>query len=164
MLLSSGQVSVAVSSSIVFLCTAALFFSGYVLQQRTLRDLRAAIKPSPRPFPKIFLPDRFKQSTTELPDGAIIVLDDDGDHNGEQKETVINVKPTLPDKAASQQKALSNPGENDGKEKGKGSAEQDGSDETQKPMSRAERRRRIREEIKAMSQGEDRVYYQRRLW
>ncbi|RDA89228.1 hypothetical protein CP532_0578 [Ophiocordyceps camponoti-leonardi (nom. inval.)] len=29
----------------VVLCTLALFLSGYVIQQRTLRDLRAAIRP-----------------------------------------------------------------------------------------------------------------------
>ncbi|TGO08480.1 hypothetical protein BTUL_0207g00250 [Botrytis tulipae] len=45
MLLTSGQVSVAISSFIVFFFTAALFFSGYVLQQQTVRDLREAIKP-----------------------------------------------------------------------------------------------------------------------
>ncbi|KAL1837422.1 hypothetical protein VTJ49DRAFT_3793 [Mycothermus thermophilus] len=43
-LLTSGQVSLAVSSMIVFICTLALFLSGYALQQRTLRDLREAIR------------------------------------------------------------------------------------------------------------------------
>ncbi|KAI9649021.1 hypothetical protein NHQ30_001588 [Ciborinia camelliae] len=62
MLLTSGQVSVAISSFIeshprfmiiskidkshpVFFFTTALFLSGYVLQQQTVRDLREAIKP-----------------------------------------------------------------------------------------------------------------------
>lgn len=37
-------------------------------------------------------------------------------------------------------------------------------DETQKPISRAERRRLIKEEIQRLAQGEQAVYYQRRLW
>lgn len=37
-------------------------------------------------------------------------------------------------------------------------------DETQKPISRAERRRLIKEEIARLSQGNQPVYYQRRLW
>lgn len=34
----------------------------------------------------------------------------------------------------------------------------------EQPMSRAERRRRIKEEIRELSQGETPMYYQRRLW
>lgn len=60
----------------MILFTSALFLSGYAIQQRTLRDLRLAIRPDPRPAPKIYLPDRFKQSTTELPDGRVVDLDD----------------------------------------------------------------------------------------
>lgn len=37
-------------------------------------------------------------------------------------------------------------------------------DENQKPISRAERRRLIKEEIQRLAQGEQPVYYQRRLW
>ncbi|KAH6855095.1 hypothetical protein B0I37DRAFT_441992 [Chaetomium sp. MPI-CAGE-AT-0009] len=174
MLVTSGQVSVAVSSGIVFLCTTALFLSGYVLQQRTLRDLRAAIKQPPRPSPKIFLPDRFKQSTTELADGTIIALDDgdDGAEQGAAAGPVIEVKPTLPGDV---DMASKHPGGDAGqptktttvkeKKKGKGSdvAGKEGGEEPQKPMSRAERRRRIKEEIQKSAQGE-RGYYRRRLW
>ncbi|ESZ89460.1 hypothetical protein SBOR_10157 [Sclerotinia borealis F-4128] len=45
MLLTSGQISVAISSFIIFIFTTALFLSGYILQQQTVRDLREAIKP-----------------------------------------------------------------------------------------------------------------------
>ena len=167
----------------MFLCTAALFLSGYVLQQRTLRDLRAAIKPSPRPSPKIFLPDRFKQSTTELPDGTVIALDDEAVRTG---NVAIEVKPTLPDEAGAKHpdldgdvdvgaakpqtkeqptKTKKGQGKNSSSnKKGKGSPADDGSDSPQKPLSRAERRRRIKEEIMKLSQGEERGYYQRRLW
>ena len=34
----------------------------------------------------------------------------------------------------------------------------------QKPVSRAERRRRIKEELRVMTEGNTPVYYQRRLW
>ena len=171
----------------MFLCTAALFLSGYVLQQRTLRDLRAAVKPAPRPSPKIFLPDRFKQSTTELADGTVIALDDEAAHTG---DVTIEVKPTLPDEAGvrhpnpdgdvdvgtakahtkeqptkTEKGQSKNSSSNKKDTKGKGSPADDGSDSPpQKPLSRAERRRRIKEEIMKLSQGEERGYYQRRLW
>ncbi|KAL2180895.1 uncharacterized protein P884DRAFT_216539 [Thermothelomyces heterothallicus CBS 202.75] len=111
MLLTSAQVSLAVSSGIIFLCTAALFLSGYVIQQRTLRDLRAAIKPPPRPSPNIFLPDRFKHSAAELPDGTVVVLHDgqgqghgqgdrhgdgEGAKRGRRRPLIVEVKPTRP--------------------------------------------------------------------
>ncbi|KAK4246690.1 hypothetical protein C7999DRAFT_15233 [Corynascus novoguineensis] len=180
MLLTSGQVSLAVSSVIVFICTAALFLSGYILQQRSLRDLRAAIKPSPRASPKVFLPDRFKYSTTELPDGTVIVLDNDDDAGiGSEGRAergnpdMIEIRPSSPGGDA----RGSNPAPLTGKKgrptktaksqakNGKqGQAPADfGADESrQKPMSRAERRQRIREEIMRLSQGQEGRYYQRR--
>lgn len=180
----------------VFLCTAALFLSGYALQQRTLRDLRQAIKPAPRPSPKIFLPDRFKQSTTELADGTVIILDDGkSDTNSKPNDqTVIQVKQTVAskaepapekfksppakdqqptktatvetdDKAESQAKPYGPVNKQDSTEKQSGDDGQPQDDaEEQKPMSRAERRRRIKEEIQKLSQGQERGYYQRRLW
>ncbi|CAI6337650.1 unnamed protein product [Periconia digitata] len=52
LLLSSGQVSVIFSAAVVFLFTFALFLSGYVLQQRYVHSLQAAIKPRlPKPLP-----------------------------------------------------------------------------------------------------------------
>ncbi|KAF9691499.1 hypothetical protein EKO04_010240 [Ascochyta lentis] len=52
LLLSSGQVSVILSAIIVFAFTFALFLSGYVLQQRYVHNLQAAIKPRlPKPLP-----------------------------------------------------------------------------------------------------------------
>lgn len=46
MLLTQSQVSVLISSIIIFFFTVALFLAGYVLQQRTLNDLRDAIAPA----------------------------------------------------------------------------------------------------------------------
>ncbi|CAO2651413.1 Nn.00g039830.m01.CDS01 [Neocucurbitaria sp. VM-36] len=52
LLLTSSQVSVILSAVIVFLFTLALFLSGYVLQQRYVHNLQAAIKPRvPKPLP-----------------------------------------------------------------------------------------------------------------
>ncbi|KAF2248577.1 glycosyltransferase family 8 protein [Trematosphaeria pertusa] len=52
LLLTSGQVSIVLSAAIVFLFTFALFLSGYVLQQRYVHSLQAAIKPRlPKPLP-----------------------------------------------------------------------------------------------------------------
>ena len=149
----------------VFLCTAALFLSGYAIQQRTLRDLRAAIKPSPRPSPKIFLPDRFQKSTTELEDGTIVAVDDDFDvpRRKTQGALVVEVKQTLPEGAEGLQEQKPVVDDNEGPTRtARGDEAQ--SDKVEKPISRAERRRRIKEEIMQLSQGEERGYYQRRLW
>lgn len=178
-----SQVSVLISSGIVVLCTAALFLSGYAIQQRTLNDLRRAINHNrePRPSPKIYLPDRFKTPTTELDDGTVVTLDDPRlgarrriDLN--KGDDVIIVRPTFPDEKSEQQKqailekaaaaaaeAESREEEQRQKQKQK-QKNRDGDESTQKPVSRAERRRQIKEEIRRLSEGEERVYYQRRLW
>ncbi|KXX80868.1 hypothetical protein MMYC01_202072 [Madurella mycetomatis] len=170
MLLTSAQVSVAVSSGVVFFFTAALFLSGYIIQQRTLRDLRAAIKPTPRPSPKVFLPDRFQQSTTELPDRSVIVVDD-GEKGADQNgNPVVEVNLTPPDDNT--QKTLSNGQQasdetvedKKGTKRDKSSTEADDLDKPQKPISRAERRKRIKEEIMRLSQAQEHGYYQRRRW
>ncbi|USP77909.1 glycosyltransferase family 8 protein [Curvularia clavata] len=52
LLLTSGQVSILLSVTIVFFFTLALFLSGWVLQQRYVHSLQAAIKPRlPKPLP-----------------------------------------------------------------------------------------------------------------
>jgi len=57
-LLSQSQVSVAVSSGIIFAFTLLLFLSGYVIQQRTVTGLQAAIKPRlPQPPPSLRVQD-----------------------------------------------------------------------------------------------------------
>ncbi|KAI9825129.1 MAG: hypothetical protein M1832_001449 [Thelocarpon impressellum] len=48
MLLTSGQISMTISSAVVFIFTSLLFLSGYILQQQTVRNLQSVIKP-PRP-------------------------------------------------------------------------------------------------------------------
>ncbi|KAI1141114.1 hypothetical protein F5Y05DRAFT_299454 [Hypoxylon sp. FL0543] len=180
MLLTSSQVSVLLSSGIVVLCTAALFLSGYVIQQRTLRDLRSAIKTNrePRPSPKIYLPDRFKKSTTELEDGTVVDVDDPRlgrrrRNQDAQDDDIVIVRPTLPGEKTEQQKLqklkrmqnLAAPESPD--DAGIRVGTQNGVEEVasnEKPISRAERRRQIKEEIRRLSEAKDPVYYQRRLW
>ncbi|KAK4230913.1 hypothetical protein QBC38DRAFT_467275 [Podospora fimiseda] len=187
MLLTSGQVSVALSSAIVFFFTLALFLSGYAIQQRTLREIRAAIKAPPKPSPKIFLPDRFKQSTTELEDGTIIIVDDpDYQPSRPPKEVVVEITPTEEEEKETDKE------ENDSEEtpqqkntvaqesspkgrlsswwpsafkKNNGGKDDGTTKDSQKPMSRAERRKRIREEIMKLAQGGGETgVYQRRLY
>lgn len=155
-----------------------------------MRDLREAIKGPPRPSsPKIFLPDRFKQSTTELPDGTIVVLDGREDREVNQRP-IIEVRPTLPEDAAAQKSLPDEQPRNSGEHQAahaenspieepptgteksqskrnkdeKGHSERTGAEKPQKPISRAERRKRIKEEIRKLSQGQGPGYYQRRLW
>ncbi|KAK8073821.1 hypothetical protein PG994_004720 [Apiospora phragmitis] len=193
MLLTSSQVSIAISSGIVLLFTTALFLSGYAIQQRTLNDLRKAIRPDPRPSPKIHLqqPDRFQRSTTELPDGTVVEVDDNGNIiTGEegveakvdpdairaprmpqklQSSRWLEVRPSTPEDVAlrrlQEQQILKEAEEarrrREVEAMKKKKAEADG---PEKPLSRAERRRRIKQDIRDLSQGEGPVYYQRRLW
>ena len=205
--------------------TSALFLSGYVIQQRTVRNLRAAIKPNTSP--QVYLPDEFRTDTSELADGTIVVLDEynrpvrqkngrprgpsgqvlehhsDHDHDSSGAVVVVEVKETLPEDVDEQQNQramaiemlqqeteLADEGrEVDRNEHQEGppvdvkpppapwevraenirlGEEEDyvenPDDETKKPISRAERRRLIKEEIRRLSQGEQPVYYQRRLW
>ncbi|KAK3991176.1 hypothetical protein QBC44DRAFT_323713 [Cladorrhinum sp. PSN332] len=186
MLLTSGQVSVALTSAIVFFFTLALFLSGYAIQQRTLREIRAAIKAPPKPSPKIFLPDRFKQSTTELEDGTIIIVDDpDYEPSRPPNVVEVEVKPTIPEEEdegkeeEGNEKEPATDGEDSQKTKKKGFSswwpsslmkaasgkDDDDKFKSQKPMSRAERRKRIREEIMKLAQGDGETgVYQRRLY
>ncbi len=164
-----------------------------MVQQKTLSKLRAAVSEqmAPRPSPKIYLPDRFKQSTTELEDGTVVAIDDDEDEddeddedalgiddiardNGKGKGVVVEVRPTTQDDVGDGgQKPLAagfdgpaKAGGKDKKKKSKTAREEveEEEEEEEKPISRAERRRRIKAEIQRLSQGDVPVYYQRRLW
>lgn len=228
--------------------TTALFLSGYAIQQRTVRHLRAAIRPDSSP--QIFLPDRFRDDTTELEDGTIVMLDEynrpirlkagrisigspdtfnvaDG-ANGLENETgnnrpspgevEITVQETLPEVTDQQQKVIAfeepsiaqedlTPNDHDisqnlqapspEPEQAPGQVEPEPEpvlapvqaepqlapweirgddiveeevlsetteDDGVKPISRAERRRKIKEDIQKLAQGDTPIYYQRRLW
>lgn len=186
-----------------------------MIQQRTVGHLRAAIRPNPSP--QIYLPDRFRQDTTELADGTIVVLDEynrptrqriavpgvpDGqDHAADEiqdGEAAVEVKDTPAESLGEQQQQrvlaiekLREETENAeaqeqhqadqqppvevkpqpapweiraGGDQTPDESTEHPDDETKKPISRAERRRLIKEEIFRLSQGDEPVYYQRRLY
>lgn len=103
----------------------------------------------------------------------------------QEDNVVVEIKPTLPEGVESQQKVLAEdntdaaqqqqpppqiqerPQPKPWEDRNEGPEEHyvpHPDDETKKPVSRAERRRLIKEEIMKLSQGETPVYYQRRLW
>jgi len=185
----------------VLFFTTALFLSGVAIQHRTLRNLQSAIKPMAVSEPLVYLPDRFKKTTTELEDGTIVTLADDWTEDERARALAkgirLEVRPTpqssSTDNDNKQQKPLqpqqqSPPKDKhqvknekkkesvdkmkDGK-KGKKDSSSSTSDapaeeqeEEEQPLSRAERRRRIKEEIQRLAQGGDNVrktYYRPRL-
>ncbi|KAI1343601.1 hypothetical protein F5Y15DRAFT_412382 [Xylariaceae sp. FL0016] len=156
------------SYNAVVLCTAALFFSGYVIQQRTLRDLRIAIRPPDirRPKPKFYSPGQSGKHTVRLEDGRMIELGGSEYDEAPGQEELIVVRPTEPEDAP--QKPLLSVEDIAPEPEAEPEDRRISWDgvqlEGEKPLSRAERRRRIKEEIQRLSQGESPVYYQRRLW
>ncbi|KAI6780913.1 uncharacterized protein J7T54_003054 [Emericellopsis cladophorae] len=199
-LLTSSQVSVLVTSLVVISCTFALFLSGYVIQQRTLRDLRSAIKPrAPRPKPpQTYLPAKFRKNTRTLEDGTIIEVEGDAEASESQqmqREVIVEVAPTMPEPVAQQQVAAllrqhgvenANPSsshrhhdqsevpsnklamlealKSQAAQKSWAVDHPDPMANSKVPVTRAERRRLIKEEIHRLSQPDEQVYYQRRLW
>ncbi|KAM0277485.1 hypothetical protein ACHAQH_005763 [Verticillium albo-atrum] len=192
MLLTTSQVSCLVTTFIIISCTTALFLSGYVIQQRTVNQLRAAIRQQPlNPSPRPNLPDRFRSTTTELEDGTIIVLESEAQAEANQRTPiVVEVRPSVPQPEHMQgQKVLaSSPHDalaaelraaresleaaEDVSERErnvrllseKNQLNPDPVAEDQKPISRAERRRLIKEELFRLSHDEEPVHYQRRLY
>lgn len=166
----------------VLLGTTVLFLSGCAIQQRTLRDLRAAIRPrEANSALKINLPDRFRTSTREYEDGTIVAVDESEIDHGrtviEETETVEGqrnheLSPAIEDEipihddhgptraqlalleritaeAAAKSWAVENP---------------DPLSKSRVPVTRAQRRRMIKEEIRRLAQSQEPVRYQRRLW
>ncbi|KAH6683677.1 hypothetical protein F5X68DRAFT_210985 [Plectosphaerella plurivora] len=195
MLLTSSQVSGIITGIIILSCSTALFLSGYVIQQRTVAQLRNAIKAAELyPSPKPHLPDRFRSATTELEDGTIVVVNSQaGAEAGAQEPLILEVKPEGQDahkmivggvkqdelqvgprlelEKELRQKMLQDDAmdvpereRNVKKLSDKNQLHPDPEADDQKPISRAERRRLIKEEIKRLSYDDQPVYYQRRLY
>ncbi|KAI0453379.1 hypothetical protein F5B21DRAFT_288011 [Xylaria acuta] len=176
MLLTSSQASVLITCGIVLLCTSALFISGCLIQQRTLRDLRSAIRPAvvTRPKPKVWDTEALRRTKTtiRLEDGTLVEIQNphaevavDPSSQPQEGET-IEVRPTPPDVEEPAQKPIALAGEDDGEDDSALDVKDswDGVQEGGEPLSRAERRRRIKAEIQRLSRGDEPVYYQRRLW
>ncbi|KOS21133.1 hypothetical protein ESCO_004050 [Escovopsis weberi] len=203
LLLTSSAVSVLATAFTVILCTLALFFSGYTIQQRTLRQLRAAIRPRESPLAQ--LPERFRPVPVKLEDGTIVLLESEAERSIlEQRDLFAASEPTVeaklqPSSIADQEVAPAGPaaadtGDGDEDEDGDGDMLVEGGKATRKqikmmeqitaqaaqkawavenpdplskdkaPVSRAQRRRMIKEEIQRLAHGQEPVYYQRRLW
>ncbi|CZS99587.1 uncharacterized protein RAG0_07927 [Rhynchosporium agropyri] len=190
-LLTSAQVSVAISSAIVFMFTTALFLSGYVLQQQTVRDLRAAIKPQlhrPKSAPDSnldengYLIDMVRIETQPTKDDSREHLvevshsssasTDGGAQDIAEPEAIDMVGATRWQKAARKkkldieakqdQKPMIDASSPISRKKGKPSTSK--TKPEAKPMSRAERRKKIKEQIVAEGQGETFKGYRRRMW
>lgn len=174
-------------------CTLALFLSGYAIQQRTLRDLRAAIRPrESRPSPRAHLPDWFRASTTELDDGRVVLVEGEADgaagderqllgHAADEAQYATRAPqqqraedgdeqrrlkrgPAPSDADARRQRALVEQLQAQMAAKSWGVEHPDPLAKSRVPVTRAERRRLIKAEIQRLAQAEERVYYQRRLW
>ena len=167
-------------SSIVLSCTVALFLSGYAIQQRTLRQLRTAIqKPRvPKPKPNVYLPEKFRK-TKVLEDGTSIDVESQAERERreqrEDQEQVIEVKPTLPETSADdrgkqgtgaskQQQAMVASLQAQVAQKSWGVEHPDPLSNNKLPVTRAERRRLIKEEMTRLSRSDEKIYYQPRLW
>ena len=135
----------------------------------------------------MFLPDRFKKTTTELADGTIVAVDDEAEGIEARPKDgfLIEIRPTLPldreneeAKDETQREALAflpeadesddadvyPPGESPTASQEPDEVAMDGEEVLQKPISAAERRRRIKNDIQKLAGGSERGYYQRRLW
>lgn len=132
-----------------------------------------AIKPRPsKPSPKVYLPDRFKATTTELEDGTIVYLESEAERESreqqeqQQRLTTIEVKETMPDHKQTKEEKASIIEQFKKQIAGtKSNAEHANTQaKAEKPISRAQRRKQIKEEIQRLAQAEEPVYYQRRLW
>ncbi|KAH6605294.1 hypothetical protein Trco_007001 [Trichoderma cornu-damae] len=179
------------------LCTSALFLSGYAIQQRTLRELRAAIQP--RQSPRVHLPQDFIGGLTDLEDGQLILVETEAQRWSREARGVvpqaavsdaeIQVEETQaepePEARREEQKEEEHKEAAVAVEGGKPTEAQltmleaiqksvadkswavenpDPLSRNKAPLSRAERRKMIKDEIKRLAQSEKPIYYQRRLW
>ncbi|KAL6882908.1 hypothetical protein HDV57DRAFT_494896 [Trichoderma longibrachiatum] len=199
-LLTSGQVSVLATAAMILLCTSALFLSGYAIQQRTLRELRAAIRP--RESPKAHLPEEFRGALTDVEESRLLVVETEAqrwsrearglvppqshvsDAEIQVEDTPVEVE-SKPEPEPEQQKEEEEEKHKAAVPDGEPTKEQlamlkkiqqsvadkawavenpDPLSKNKAPISRAERRKLIKEEIQRLAQSDKPVYYQRRLW
>ncbi|KAK1244542.1 hypothetical protein MKX07_003341 [Trichoderma sp. CBMAI-0711] len=203
-LLTSGQVSVLATAAMILLCTSALFLSGYAIQQRTLRELRAAIRP--RESPKAHLPEEFRGALTDIEESRLLVVETEAQrwsrearglvppqsHVSDAEIQVEDAPADAESKAEPESEHKQQRGEEEEEQQhkvavpdGEPTKEQlamlkkiqqsvadkawavenpDPLSKNKAPISRAERRKMIKDEIQRLAQSDKPVYYQRRLW
>lgn len=154
-------------------CTLGLFLSGYAAQQRNLTELRSAIRPRHRPS-KPYLPEAFKPKVVELDDGTQMVLASDVEQrNKKNNEDVIEVSPSVsvqqPAVSASQGVSLNKLKiiqqlQADVAAKSWAVDNPDPLSKNHVPMSRAARRKAIKEELQRLGRYDEPVLWQRRMW
>lgn len=187
--------------------TSALFLSGYVLQQQTVRDLRAAIQPKPTPeAARLYLPTQFAVQPEPSPKADVV--QDLEDVSRERTEILSGGGGTVEVKVSSneiykdtseqidanilegsvegaprrdQTQIQNNPKFDMSNQKPLFSEQKqaprhldlpeeasadltEGQTKKEKPLSRAERRKKIKEEILAAGEGEGFKGYKRRQW
>lgn len=167
----------------VFLCTLALFLSGYVIQQRTVKDLREAIKPRPRHVRKPDAPDRFKSRIVELEDGSIVFYENEAGEDARQQQQHIEVREST--KTEIERRMLKEPQIDQDEALKKATSKQrqmlrDIKDKAAKhtwavenpdpwakskvPINAVERRQMIRDELKRLSVSDEPVPWSKRIW
>ncbi|KAG9244301.1 hypothetical protein BJ878DRAFT_567702 [Calycina marina] len=151
-LLTSSQVSVAITCTIIFLFTLALFLSGYVIQQQTVRDLRAAIKPHVNQpiLVSHLLVHPAKPSSKEN------IAEDDGDAHAEERHSRMKTMKMI------DQRLFDLPPEE--KTQAVGGVEEMDVDEKGDPLTRAQRRKKYKKALTAGSEEEGFKGYHRRMW
>ncbi|KAM3527833.1 hypothetical protein NHJ13051_002734 [Beauveria bassiana] len=189
-LLTSSQVSIFLTGIVselltlaVFLCTLALFLSGYVIQQRTVNDLREAIRPRHRPVTKPHLPERFKARITELEDGSIVFYESEAKEEARLQRQQIEVRestnpepqPELADetranqeeelnKATQQQRKMLQDIQSKITQQSWAVENPDPWAKSKVPVDAVERRQMIRDELKRLSVSEGPVPWSKRIW
>jgi hypothetical protein len=165
--------------SSVFLFTSALFLSGYALQQKTVRDLRIAVRPAPTPTnARLYLPEQFRPARSPKSDGlggldglgitekkpgsgGVIVED-----NPDNSVSGVKMKPQkhrLPTYENGNQRAMIDESSPPPVDDLKSNLPISQTTE-ENNLSRAERRRRIKADILAAGEGEGFKGYKRRMW
>ncbi|OAA54932.1 hypothetical protein ISF_08203 [Cordyceps fumosorosea ARSEF 2679] len=180
-LLTSSQVSIILTGIVIFLCTLALFLSGYVIQQRTVNDLREAIRPRPRPVTKPHLPARFKSRITELDDGSIVFYESEADEEARQERQHIEIRETKPEpgpepeevrarqeeemsRATQKQRQMLRDIQSKVAQQSWAVENPDPWAKSKVPVDAVERRQMIRDELKRLSTSDGPVPWSKRIW
>ena len=152
-----------------------------MIQQRTLKELRAAIRPR-EPRRKMYLPDQFR-TTTVLEDGTTVTIESEADRQmreiyeqyeikmKKQQQDTVEIHITEQEDADRVAEALDKEKQRvvqalqtQVKQKTWMVENPDPYSLSKVPITRAERRRMIKQELMQLQEGNEKGYYQRRLY